>query len=67
MTKNLIAMPKTNLADIVKNPDHFELKDIDFSDPKIRRRFEGVQKEIKASRKRKEVNWAELEKFVINI
>ena len=64
---NKIAMPNTKMSDILKSGDNFSLsdKDVDFTSERVKRRFRRVKEEQEKSRKRKNVDWAKLNTFVI--
>ena len=56
-------MPNTHLSDIFKNGDNFKLKEVNFASKKVIREVRKVRKEREAILARKNINWAELEKF----
>ncbi len=60
-------MPKNSLNDIFKNGDKFKLKQIDFTDPKVRAEFAEVKKQQEDSLRRKDVDWVKLNQFYITI
>lgn len=60
-------MAKVDLKQIFKNGENFKLKNVDWRSPKVRASFKRVKEEQEKSRRRREVDWAALAHWYINI